>query len=293
MFFSKKIKQFIMIANKGSFKEAADELCLSPSALSKGMKEIEEQLGVQLFQHSRRNAKLTVNGELLYRELFPYYQDVNSTTKRLMKSFSNSKKNVINIATDGTLFPSLSSIISKICSSESSFLVDVRTYPNHLISDIIFHEKADIFIGLRNEDNLHSSIESMDLTPNFLGLAVTKHIIKYSKSNMDLLLTNNIIQTENMLFLKEFEQIKKHLLNLNYNRSIITIPNIYDVLQALRDGAGISFVPQCEENLLLIKKYDLALISPPSPFNIKINRKIYYKRENKEELQWLIKLIHI
>lgn len=81
MFFSKRVEQFITIAQKGTFKEAADELCISPSALSKGMKEIEGQLGVQLFQHSGRGAKLTSNGEKLYQELFPHYQDVSATKK--------------------------------------------------------------------------------------------------------------------------------------------------------------------------------------------------------------------
>lgn len=59
MFFSKRVEQFITIAKKEIFKEAPDELCISPSALSKG----ERQLGVQLFQHVGRGEKLTSNGK--------------------------------------------------------------------------------------------------------------------------------------------------------------------------------------------------------------------------------------
>ncbi|MFS1537470.1 MAG: helix-turn-helix domain-containing protein [Candidatus Phlomobacter fragariae] len=70
MFFSKRVEQFITIAQKGTFKKAVDELCISPSFLSKGMKEIEGQLGVQLFRHSGRGARLTYNGKNYIKSYF-------------------------------------------------------------------------------------------------------------------------------------------------------------------------------------------------------------------------------
>ncbi|HGJ5859342.1 MAG TPA: LysR family transcriptional regulator [Arsenophonus nasoniae] len=289
MFFSKRVEQFITIAQKGTFKEAADELCISPSALSKGMKEIEGQLGVQLFRHSGRGAKLTSNGEKLYQELFPHYQDVSATTKKLMLGFSSKKESVINIATDDAYFPDLASIISKIDSIESGILVDIKKYSNHLISDIICRIQADIFIGSREEENLPANIESLALSSK-LELGAAEDIINSYKDKMELLLNNNIIQTESMLLSKGFEKIKNLLMD-KHKKNIISVPSIDDVFQILGDGKGISFIPKSNKNISLGKQHKVNFAIPPAPFNIEVRGKLYYNAEKKESLQWLIDLI--
>ncbi|WGL98006.1 LysR family transcriptional regulator [Arsenophonus sp. aPb] len=289
MFFSKRVEQFITIAQKGTFKEAADELCISPSALSKGMKEIEGQLGVQLFRHSGRGARLTSNGEKLYQELFPHYQDVSATTKKLMLGFSSKKESVINIATDDAYFPDLASIISKIDSIESGILVDIKKYSNRLISDIICRIQADIFIGSREEENLPANIESLALSSK-LELGAAEDIINNYKDKMELLLNNNIIQTESMLLSKGFERIKNLLMD-KHKKNIISVPSIDDVFQILSDGKGISFIPKSNKNISLGKQHKVNFAIPPAPFNIEVRGKLYYKAEKKESLQWLIDLI--
>lgn len=289
MFFSKRVEQFITIAQKGTFKEAADELCISPSALSKGMKEIEGQLGVQLFRHSGRGARLTSNGEKLYQELFPHYQDVSATTKKLMLGFSSKKESVINIATDDAYFPDLASIISKIDSIESGILVDIKKYSNHLISDIICRIQADIFIGSREEENLPANIESLALSSK-LELGAAENIINNYKDKMELLLNNNIIQTESMLLSKAFERIKNLLMD-KHKKNIISVSSIDDVFQILGDGKGISFIPKSNKNISLGKQHKVNFAIPPAPFNIEVRGKLYYKAEKKESLQWLIDLI--
>ncbi|HGJ5866635.1 LysR family transcriptional regulator [Arsenophonus nasoniae] len=289
MFFSKRVEQFITIAQKGTFKEAADELCISPSALSKGMKEIEGQLGVQLFRHSGRGARLTSNGEKLYQELFPHYQDVSATTKKLMLGFSSKKESVINIATDDAYFPDLASIISKIDSIESGILVDIKKYSNHLISDIICRIQADIFIGSREDENLPANIESLALSSK-LELGAAEDIINSYKDKMELLLNNNIIQTESMLLSKGFERIKNLLMD-KHKKNIISVPSIDDVFQILGDGKGISFITKSNKNISLGKQHKVNFAIPPAPFNIEVRGKLYYKAEKKESLQWLIDLI--
>ncbi|HGJ5890061.1 MAG TPA: LysR family transcriptional regulator [Arsenophonus apicola] len=289
MFFSKRVEQFITIAQKGTFKEAADELCISPSALSKGMKEIEGQLGVQLFRHSGRGARLTSNGEKLYQELFPHYQDVSATTKKLILGFSSKKESVINIATDDAYFPDLASVISKIDSIESGILVDIKKYSNHLISDIICRIQADIFIGSREEENLPTNIESLALSSK-LELGAAENIINNYKDKMELLLNNNIIQTESMLLSKGFERIKNLLMD-KHKKNIISVSSIDDVFQILGDGKGISFIPKSNKNISLGKQHKVNFAIPPAPFNIEFRGKLYYKAEKKESLQWLIDLI--
>lgn len=53
---------FVRIAKLGSFKEAAEELCLTQSALSRRIKKLEDMLGARLLDRTTRSVSLTVIG---------------------------------------------------------------------------------------------------------------------------------------------------------------------------------------------------------------------------------------
>jgi DNA-binding transcriptional LysR family regulator len=62
-----KIKYFSVVAETGSVRKAADLLQLSPPALSRAIKQLEEELGVELFVPSGRGIAITDQGRLLQR----------------------------------------------------------------------------------------------------------------------------------------------------------------------------------------------------------------------------------
>lgn len=64
----KQLEAFLAIARHGSFAEAAERLNLTQSTVSVRMKELEQELGVVLFDRSRRQVQLTPKG----RELLDY-----------------------------------------------------------------------------------------------------------------------------------------------------------------------------------------------------------------------------
>ncbi|MBL8589934.1 MAG: LysR family transcriptional regulator [Methylobacteriaceae bacterium] len=61
------LRVFEAVARRGSFKAAAAELGLTPSAASHAVVNLETTLGVALFQRNGRHVRLTVSGELLVR----------------------------------------------------------------------------------------------------------------------------------------------------------------------------------------------------------------------------------
>ncbi|HGN1556151.1 MAG: LysR substrate-binding domain-containing protein [Alcaligenes nematophilus] len=60
------MRTFEAAARTGSFRAAADELFLSPSAVSHAIRRLEDQLGTSLFKRSTRTIVLTPAGETLY-----------------------------------------------------------------------------------------------------------------------------------------------------------------------------------------------------------------------------------
>lgn len=80
---------FLEIANVGSFSSAARRLCISQQGLSKSIQLLEKELGVELFENSGRNIRLSAAGH----ELMPLakawlddYQHMKNAMQRYAKN---------------------------------------------------------------------------------------------------------------------------------------------------------------------------------------------------------------
>jgi DNA-binding transcriptional LysR family regulator len=62
-----EMQVFQRVVTRGSFARAADDLGMSPSAISKLMARLEQRLGVRLINRSTRRLALTQEGELYYQ----------------------------------------------------------------------------------------------------------------------------------------------------------------------------------------------------------------------------------
>lgn len=68
----KQLETFYWIERLGSFSAAAERVFATQSTVSTRMQELEQSLGVKLFDRSHRNARLTAKG----KELAPYVQQI-------------------------------------------------------------------------------------------------------------------------------------------------------------------------------------------------------------------------
>lgn len=80
-----QLQCFVTIVNKKSFTEAAYEVSISQSALSKHISKLEDELRIQLFDRSRRSAVLTPMGqefEPYARKLLADYEEMLSAVRQ-------------------------------------------------------------------------------------------------------------------------------------------------------------------------------------------------------------------
>ena len=64
----RQLRYFVAVADTLNFSRAAESLYVSQSALSKQISELEQELGVALFDRDRRSVALTSAGQLLLPE---------------------------------------------------------------------------------------------------------------------------------------------------------------------------------------------------------------------------------
>ena len=63
------LRMFLAVAEAAGFRAAADTLGVTRSAVSQGIRRLEDQLGVALVQRSTRSVRLTEAGERLHRQI--------------------------------------------------------------------------------------------------------------------------------------------------------------------------------------------------------------------------------
>ncbi len=82
------LRAFEASARHLSFVKAAEELCVTPAAISHLVKKLEEYLGVQLFRRLPRGLLLTETGQLLMSELREVFLHLDKAMERVLESNS-------------------------------------------------------------------------------------------------------------------------------------------------------------------------------------------------------------
>lgn len=77
---------FESTARHSNFTKAAEELCLSQSAVSRQVQNLEQLLCADLFDRNGRNIKLSSHGELYLREISAAIQQVRTASARVFNS---------------------------------------------------------------------------------------------------------------------------------------------------------------------------------------------------------------
>lgn len=74
------LRTFCVAAEHGSFREAAEELFITASAVSHQIKNLEQELGEPLFERLTRSVKLTSAGLSLYEDVRPLIEELDAVS---------------------------------------------------------------------------------------------------------------------------------------------------------------------------------------------------------------------
>ena len=88
------IRAFEVAARQQSFKAAADELCVTPAAISRQIKQLEEQLTTALFERGHRQVKLTTEGERLFRATNNAFDEITTVAREIRGQVADSYLNL-------------------------------------------------------------------------------------------------------------------------------------------------------------------------------------------------------
>lgn len=150
-----QLKYAITIANSGSFREAATRLFVSQPALSTTMKELEEEIGIQLFERTNKGIRVTKSGE----DFIIYAKEAVSQYKIIEDRFIDKDKN------------------------KSHFSVSMQHYvfAVHAFSSVVKRYKSEKYVYAVRETQTDKVLDDVRDLKSEVG------IISYSKNNVKVL----------------------------------------------------------------------------------------------------------
>ena len=184
--YNKQLDVFVKTAELGSFSRAAQALFITPSAVIQQVNGLEERLGVQLFERSRKGIALTAAGAHLLSAGKDLIERSNRLTGELRAMAQGSKSQL-------TLGVSLLHRARLVYELWNSFLAEEKDYRLNVInlqavssSARAFVQDADLIEGLDDAEPWQKGWAFMELCRVPLACAVPKAHPLAKKSRLTL-----------------------------------------------------------------------------------------------------------
>lgn len=269
----KQLQTFIVLARLLNFRAVAEELNYSQSTISDHIRNLEEELGVKLFERLGRKVYLNEEG----RKLISPAQKMLRDAEEIHELFNKGEKvhGTLRISAAETLcvfwLPPLLKEYSKIYPKVRIVLkmADCLEFHELLEKNII-----DVAFSLHDESKRKdlSQIDIFDDSTVFVAspehpFSALKRIAMKDFENQSFIL----VESESGYTM----ELKKVLQNLNVNvHTIMELGSIEAIKQYIKEGLGISLLPRISVDKE-IKNGELVIL-PVETDNISIHAKMIY-----------------
>jgi len=153
-----QLKMLKLVAELGSLKDASETLFKTQPAISQGIKKLESQLGVQLFNREGYRLELTIEGQQIYRHVLRILNEA-SEIKQLSQHLAQGNEASITLAIEASydlnlIIPILEKIQSEFPRTE---IILKQEYLSGAI-EAVQNENAQLAISPTNDLTLESGI---------------------------------------------------------------------------------------------------------------------------------------
>lgn len=143
----KLLQTFLLAAEHGSFRRAAEESNRSPSAVSMQIRDLEEQVGMSLFVRTPQSANLTPAGTMLFEQVSKAMADVQAGLDRLSE-VAEHRRSHVSIGCAPTLAATrLGNILATFKLRYPRSVVDVKETPPTSALVMLQDQQIELYIG--------------------------------------------------------------------------------------------------------------------------------------------------
>lgn len=267
------IRAFLAVARIGNFTRAASELHVSQSALTVQIKQLEDSLGVSLFDRGKRRVALTDAGRDVLGPLERILVDTESIVSRT-RELTSLRRGLVTMA----VLPSLAArivpkAIQKFTKMYPGVVVRIRDIVAEKIIEVVKKEEVDFGISnrLRPDKELKTSLL---LTDRLCAFVSRNHLLaKQETMTLIDLAAHQLIVTGRDSGVREILEDAlrkaKRPLAIAYETNYIST-----VLGLAKEGLGIAILPEVAADMdRSLQLHSVAIISPVLSRKIEIIEK--------------------
>lgn len=162
-----ELEAFLTVARQGSFRRAAEELIVSPSAISHTIRSLEERLGIRLFHRTTRSLSLTADGATLRERITPAFETIAYSMTEASRA-ARTPSGIVRLTA-----PRMASqmILARLLPAFLLRYPEIRVEVD--VNDRLIDSVAEGFdAGIRLGEALRSDMESLAISPPLTGVLV-------------------------------------------------------------------------------------------------------------------------
>lgn len=230
-----------MVARVGSFTAAANKLHKVPSAVSYAVKQVEEELGVILFERHHRSVSLTPAGEYFVkhsRSLLTNMEEMRSDTKRI----ANGWQPTLSIAFDNIVrADKISTLIADFYRTFKNVELIIRIEVFNGVWESIATKRSDIAIGATTAIPVGGEFHFKDMGEIEWAFLVSNH---HPLASITRPLQDDEMRPYPSICLEDTSrEIPKRMTWLLENQRRLVVPDWIRAINCFREGLGIGYMP--------------------------------------------------
>jgi len=277
------LRSFCVAAKCLSFKHAASQLFLTPSAVSHQIKQLEDQLGTSLFQRNTRAIELTSAGKQFYQKVYPLITELETT----IADFTNTQQNKTITISLPEFFAS--EIFVPRLSEWAELNPDINLQLETVKSASQTPKPSDLSIVLANGKPNGSIVQKL-FPVKYVAACNKKIYKKWAASGFDALQSVPLILHQSRPWSWHKWADENDIANFS-PKQIIQFDSMFGVARAAQQGMGIALVPMPISRVwfseqLLVKLFDHELTTRDSYFLIQ-NQAIDSAPELTKFAEWV------
>jgi DNA-binding transcriptional LysR family regulator len=141
---STAIRYFREVTLRGSVKQAAESLNIAPSAISRQVQGLEDELSVKLFERGARGMTLTNAGQVLYRYAVESQRKLERVRDQV-EEFGSLQRGHVKIATvEGLLASFLSDFVADLAKEYPGISIAITTVGSRDVAEMVSRHEVDL-----------------------------------------------------------------------------------------------------------------------------------------------------
>lgn len=272
---------FVEVAKERNITKASEKLNVSQPAITKQIKNLEEQLSMKLLERKSKGVELTLEGKKLYEKIKKPIEELNTIDRQVCK------EKVINIGTHNHIG---SCIFGKALNKY------YLKYPNVNLN-LVCEETSEMMKKLQNEE-LDIVFSKKDNTEILNGIEYTKlgylHDVIIASKNSDFAnkeLTLDDIESQIIYTPRTYSQALKRLEMLSFGKKLNLKNSSYNtILELTGSGNALGLITREYVDENDYKKFNLLEVKTTLELG-EIEFGIYTNFNKSTELNDLIKMI--